>query len=171
MINFGVKADVIGSDVRMKIADVPDNTKIAEIDRVGVKSIELVVTDFIQNLNVSTSGAVGKRFMQTIWSNVTGSDTLKKRANMIGRLRLSRGRFSKDEIQRDEWLTLVGREVAETGPSNGYTIVLADDRKISNKKLRKSQSAKLRRYANSFCYEHAKQALIKFYQDELEPIL
>jgi hypothetical protein len=90
---------------------------------------------------------------------------------MIGKLQLRRGKFSKDEVKRDEWLTMIGEEILTAGSSDSYTIVLENGRKISNKQLRKSQSVKLRRYANSFSYEHAKQALIQFYYDELEPLL
>lgn len=171
ILNFGVKAEVIGGDVRMKIADVPDNTTIDEMNREGVKYIELKVTDFIQNLDVSTKGTASKRVMEYIWSSASGASGLKKRANLIGKLRLSRGRFSKHEVRHDEWLTMIGSEIVTAGSSDGYTIVLENKRRISNKQLRKSQSVRLRRYANSFSYEHAKQAMIQFYYDELQPIL
>jgi hypothetical protein len=66
VLNFALQADVIGSDVRIKIADVPDNATIEEMVHTGVKNIELDVTDFIQNLDVSTSGTAGKRVMRYI---------------------------------------------------------------------------------------------------------
>ena len=41
---------------------------------------------------------------------------LKKRANAVGRMKLRRGRFEREEIKKDQWLTAIGKELMIAGP-------------------------------------------------------
>lgn len=164
VLQLANKADVLGQDIKMKIADVPDKTTLEQIEEVGVKHVDFSITSFMENLNISTKNQAGSRIMRMILGMPAQDAALRKRANAIGRMTLKRGRFERDEIQKDEWLTAVGKELMIAGSSDHFTIILEDKTKISNSNLRKSRCVKLRRHANSYSFEHAKMELEAYYQ-------
>lgn len=95
ILNFGVKADVVSKDLKMKILDVPDHTTIQDLVTTGVRSIDFDVTDFIQNLDALTHGTEAERLMQCILRDVSGATTHRKLSTTTGKLHLSRGRLKK----------------------------------------------------------------------------
>lgn len=165
MLQLAQRADVLGDDVRMKIADVPDQTTLARIEEVGVREVDFSITSFMENLSISTRQQAGSRIMQMILGMPADDVGLRKRANAIGRMVLKRGRFTKDEIHRDQWLTDIGKELMIAGSSESFTIILEDKTRVSNSMLKKSKTANLRRHANSFSFDHAKMELEAYYQE------
>lgn len=165
MLQLAQRADVLGDDVRMKIADVPDQTTLARIEEVGVREVDFSITTFMEGLNISTRQQAGSRIMGMILGMPAEGEALRKRANAIGRMVLKRGRFAKDEIQKDQWLTDIGKELMVAGSSESFTIILEDKTKVSNSMLRKSKTANLRRHANSFSFDHAKMELEAYYRE------
>lgn len=165
MLQLAQRADVLGDDVRMKIADVPDQTTLARIEEVGVREVDFSITSYMENLNISTQQQAGSRVMRMILGMPDDNATLKKRANAIGRMTLKRGRFKKDEVPRDQWLTDIGKELMIAGSSDSFTIILEDKTRVSNSSLKKSKIANLRRHANSFSFDHAKMELEAYYRD------
>lgn len=159
MLQLAKHADVLGNDVKMRIADVPDKTTLARIEKIGVREVNFSITSFMANLNISTQQKTGARIMDMIFGMPSDGDRIKKRANAIGRMILKRGRFRKDEVQKDQWLTNIGKELTTTDSSESFTIILEDDTKVSNSMLKKSKLVKLPRHANSFSFEHAKWEL------------
>lgn len=164
VLQLAQKGDVLGQDVKMKIADVPDKTTLEQIATVGVKQVDFSITSFMENLNISTRDQAGSRIMRMILAMPAQDAELRKRANAIGRMTLKRGRFERDEIPKDAWLTAIGKELMIAGSSDHFTIVLEDKTKISNSNLRKSKSVQLRRHANSFSFENAKMELEEYYK-------
>lgn len=165
VLQLAHRADVLGDDVRMKIADVPDRTTLERIEEVGVREVDFSITSFMESLDISTKQQAGSRIMQMILGMPAGQTTLKKRANAIGRMVLKRGHFEKEEVHKDQWLTNIGKELMIAGSSDRFTIVLEDKTKVSNSMLRKSKVANLKRHANSFSFEHAKMELRAYYRE------
>lgn len=164
VLQLAQKGDVLGQDVKMKIADVPDKTTLEQIATVGVKQVDFSITSFMENLNISTRDQAGSRIMRMILAMPAQDAELRKRANAIGRMTLKRGRYERDEIPKDAWLTAIGKELMIAGSSDHFTIVLEDKTKISNSNLRKSKSVQLRRHANSYSFENAKMELEEYYK-------
>lgn len=158
-------ADVLGGDVTMRIADVPDQTTLNRITEVGVKEIDFSITSYLENLNISTRKEKVARYLQMALGMPEDASKLRKRANTTGRVILKRGRFTKEEVHQDQWLTELGRELMADETSESFKIVLEDNTKVSNSMLKKSKSVKLPRHANSFSFDHAKKELEAYYQE------
>lgn len=88
---------------------------------------------------------------------------VRKRANSVGRMVLKSGKFTKEEIKKDQWLTNIGQELMNGGDSERFTITLNDGTTVSNSKLRKSKSVRLPRSASSYSFDHAKMELEAYY--------
>ncbi|WP_421702675.1 hypothetical protein [Aliiroseovarius sp.] len=164
VLQLAHKADVLGQDVRMRIADVPDATTLERIQEVGVREVDFSITSFMESLDISTGQQAGTRVMRMIFGLPSQKQVLRKRANAIGRMVLKRGRFKKDEVQKDQWLTDIGKELMIAGSSESFKIVLEDKTTVSNSMLKKTQSVRLPRHANSFSFERAKMELANWYE-------
>jgi len=164
VLQLARKGDVLSEEVRMRIADVPDKTTLARIGEIGVREVDFSVTSFMENLDITTSAQAGSRVMRMIFGMPSENAVLRKRANAIGRMVLKRGRFTKDEIPKDQWLTDIGKELMVAGSADSFRIVLEDGTTVSNAMLKKSKSVNLRRHANSFSYDHAKMELEAYYR-------
>src|SRR6202000_2617556 len=128
-----------------KVSDVPNKTEIDKIKTVGVKSIDLSIDGYLATFDKISDGTKtsGAQFVQKIFGAPAGSENIRKRANTHGKLHLSRGKFKKEEIRKDEWLTDIGRTIIEDNIGE-YTIVLEDKSKISNLKLKVTKGVKLK---------------------------
>lgn len=166
VLDLAKRGDVVSDDVRLRIADVPDRVTLARIKEIGVKEVDFSIETFFENLDVDARGEKRSRVMQMIFGMPADEATTRARANALGRLILKRGRFEKDEIKRDPWLTNIASELTQAEPVDRYTITLEDDSKISNSSLKKSKIVRLNRHANSFSFESAK-AELEMYRREL----
>lgn len=165
VLEFASKAEAIGSDVKMRIADVPDKTTLRQLAEIGVKEVDFSIMSFFESLEIDTRRQAGMRVMQMILGVSSDCKATKHRANAVGKMILRRGRFEKDEVHKDEWLTDIGRELMVAGSVEKYTITLEDGTKVSNASLKKTRSVKLKRHANSFAFESAKAELESFYRE------
>lgn len=165
---LGIKAGVLASDFAFKVSDVANKTEIEKIQEVGVKSIDLSVTSYLATFDKIADGTTmpGAGFVRKIFGTPADAENIRKRANTSGRLVLNRGRFKKEEIRKDAWLTDIGKTIIE-GDIGEYTITLEDESKISNLKLKVTKGVKLKTFANSICPQHTKHELKSFY-DELQ---
>ena len=165
ILTLAQKAGVLGNEVHMKIAEVPDQTTLDHIQEVGVREVDFKITSFMENLNIPRDQKPGSRIMQMILGMPADHNTTRKRANATGRIILKRGGFKKDEIRRDQWLTDIGAELMIADSSDDFNLILEDGSKISNASLKKSKIVKLPRHANSFSFEHAKRELASYYNE------
>lgn len=165
VLDLAAKADVLSTGVRIRIADVPDRTTLARIREVGVRELDFSITTFFEDSEINARSRVGSRVIQMIFGLPAGDRAIKHRANAQGRMTLKRGRFEKDEVNKDEWLTEIGQELTIAGSADNYKMVLEDGTKISNTALKKSKPVKIRRHANSFSFDHAKAELQQYYSD------
>ncbi|WP_378980054.1 hypothetical protein [Paracoccus rhizosphaerae] len=165
MLELAANSGVLDREAKMRIADVPDQTTLARIEEIGVKEVLFTINNFMENLNVSARHPSGSRVMQMIFGMPSEGNDVRKRANAIGKIILSRGKFVKDEVQKDQWLTEIGKELTEADSVDSFRITLEDGTKASNSMLRKSKVVKLPRHANSYSFDHAKKALELYYKD------
>ncbi|MBO6789996.1 MAG: hypothetical protein JJ894_05590 [Dinoroseobacter sp.] len=165
VLALAAKVEVLGEDVKMKITDVPDKTTLETIREVGVKEVEFYVESYFEALALDTRNQAGAKVMQMIFGSPKKTDDLKHRANAAGRMVLTRGKFVKDEVPKDEWLTDIGQELMVAGSVDRYKIKLEDGTKISNASLKVSKQVLLKRHANSFSFSSAKSELAQWYID------
>ena len=165
VLDLAYRAGTLSSDVKMRVADVPDKTTLSRINDIGVKEVEFSIESFFQNLELDTKGKAGTRIMKMVLGMPSNPDVTAVRANAVGRIVLKRGRFEKEEVHRDQWLTNIGHELMVAEPVEQYRITLEDGSKISNKSLKKSKTVRLRRHANSFSFDSAKAELGSYLQE------
>lgn len=166
VLELARKAGAVNDDVRLRIADVPDRVTLARIQETGVKEVDFSIETFFENLDLGLRGKKPSKIMQIIFGMPSDGAATRARGNAIGRLILKRGRFERDEVKRDPWLTDIARELTEAEPVDRYTITLEDNSKISNSSLKKTKVVRLNRHANSFSFESAKVEL-EIYRREL----
>ena len=159
------RADVLGKDVRMRVADVPDQTTLNRIAEVGVKEIDFSITSYLESLNITAGSQKLAPVLKMVLGMPQDATKSRKRANTKGRVVLKRGRFTKEEVHKDQWLTDIGGELMADGASESFKIVLEDNTKVSNSTLKRSKTVKLPRHANSFSFDHAKKELEAYYQE------
>ncbi len=164
VLTLAQSAEVLERGVTLKISDVPDKTTLDRLRTVGVKEVDIGVTSYIQNLDFLKSGSSFGKVVKSVFATPDDKDAIRKRANAVGKLSLRRGRFEKDELEKDQWLTEIGAEILEEGVSEDFKIRLEDGSTVSNSSLKKSKSVKLKRYANSFSYDGAKLELKNYFK-------
>jgi len=104
-----------------------------------------------------------QKVLRTLLVQPASNAGIKKRQNARGRLKLSRGRFLKDEIKKDEWLTEVGKEIVKSDLDEAYRITLEDGRSLTNTNLKMIKKVKVRRFANTVSYEHMQSQMHNFW--------
>lgn len=168
LYDLGEKAGVVDNSLNIKISDVPNKTELSKAQEIGIKKVDFSIKSFLANLENFPDENKKSGDVISLLSKVFGvPDTvngLKKRANTSGRVILSRGKFKKEEIHKDEWLTDIGAEVIENDLED-YTIVLEDGSKISSSTLKVTKSVKINKFANSISYDGAKAELAQFYKE------
>mgnify|MGYP003677910688 CR=1 FL=1 len=160
MLRMAQGAQVVGSEVKIRIADIPDRNVLERIRRVGVKKVHFSVTTFMENLHFGKDQSAGSRVMRMIFGeSETSSDKIRRRANVVGHMQLSRGRFDAEEGPIDQWLTEIGAELIEASAPDSFRLELEDESKISESMMKKSKTVHLTKTANSFSYHNAKVEL------------
>jgi hypothetical protein len=169
MVHLAQDSDLLGKDVKMRVADVPDRTIVERIDQVGVREVDFSITSYLAALDLGVHWQQKPKLFRQLFGlpRSNGADQ-RKRANAMGRIVLKRGRFKPDEIKRDQWITEIAHEVAQENIPNSYRITLEDGTKISDEKLKKSKSVKISRHANSYDYANAKEEREQFYRELAE---
>jgi hypothetical protein len=163
--DLGIKAGVIDKSLKLKISDVPNKTELKKVKEIGVKKIELGVDGYLASIEEFQHKSAQQKILEKIFGVPSNAESVRKRANTHGRLILSRGgKFKKEEIKRDDWLTSVGETIIDSG-ADDYRIILEDGTKIATAKLKVSKSVKLKKVANTISYAEAKLALFQFYEE------
>lgn len=162
------KGHILADDKHLLLSDVPNRLSIEHVQKVGVKNIELDISSYLASLDyIKSHKKVGAPF-RSIFAGPLSPDDVAKRSQTTGKLFLSRGgKFKKEEISQDEWLTKIGTDIL-SDESDEYTITLEDGYQISSSKLRVSKTVKLNKKANNaFDREQAHLEMLAYY-DELE---
>lgn len=141
------------------IDDVPKQSSIDELRESGVKSIDLNITDYLENLPEARELPP---LLKAILARPINQADARKRDNAIGKLTLNRGRIlKKEEIDKDLFLTGIGEEILQVEPED-YTIRLENGRTLTPKNFKISKTYKVPAFANTTSYEHVKQAITDF---------
>lgn len=167
---ISVKAGVVEDEFSLHISDVPNTPEIERINREGVRHIDVNVTSYLADLEVLPFSSEQKSLLDPLLAILgkppAGSD-LSMRAAATGKIVLSRGAWSKEEVlKKDLWLTHVGESVVNS-QLDDYTIVLEDGSKVSTNKIKVSKACRIKQHANTFDRNHA-ELLISTYYDELK---
>jgi hypothetical protein len=158
------KAQLIEKSFRLKVSDVPNQVELKRAKEIGIKKIELGIDGYLASIDQLDHKSVKNKILEKIFGSPDSAESIRKRANTHGRLTLSRSKFKKEEIQKDDWLTSVGETIVESGAED-YTITLEDGTKISTAKLKVSKPVRIKKHANTFAYNEVKAALYQYYKD------
>jgi len=158
--------NILADDKHLVLSDVPNKLTIEHVHKVGVKHIDLDVSSYLASLDYVKSSKSDANIFNSIFQSPIGPDDVVKRAQSTGRLFLSRGgKFKKEEISQDEWLTKIGTEIIAE-ESEDYLITLEDGNQISSSKLRVNKTVSLNRKGNNtFSREHAHLELLAYYNE------
>ncbi len=157
------KSGLIDSGTRMDVLDVPNKVELKELHESGVAKIDFGITDYLASLpDFRTTKA---KFLETMLRRPSEFEELRKRSQTVGRVTLSRGKFRKDEIEKDEWLTEIGSEIVESDIEDTYTIKLENGKTLTNRNLKLQKTVKVRRYANTVNYSQLENELAKFQKE------
>lgn len=146
----------------IRIEDTPRRTTLDELKRVGVRSIDLSITDYMESLPQARDLP---EVLKAIFAAPMDPDEAVKRAKSVGRVKLSRGRVLKKEkidFERDEYLTSIGERVFLSEGDDDYTITLENDRVLHPRNFKISKTYEVPKYANSVSFPHLKEALANF---------
>lgn len=146
----------------LMIDDVANQTTLGDLRRTGVKEIHLGVSDYLASLPPDHS--LKNRVMDAIWTSPSNPEEMTRRGAHNGRLALSRGRFKKDEIKIDPWLTKVGERIVEEDDED-YSIVLEDGRRLTNSNLKVTRKVRVQKQYNTVSWKELKGHLAKFMGD------
>lgn len=167
LLDIARKSKAVNDDFYLRVSDVPNLTEIDRLNQVGVKYVDFNLTSYLASMSTLSANTLkdkGLSVLQSLFCVPDEVSRVKKRASMTGRMMLSRGRFSKDEVQKDQWLTEIGAKIASDG-FDDYTIILEDGTKISTSKLKVSKPIKLKRYANSYSCDEANKEVEQYYEE------
>jgi hypothetical protein len=162
--NIAEKAEIIEKSFGMKVSDVPNQGELKRVKEIGIKKIDLGIDGYLTSIDQLDYKSLKNKIFEKIFGFPDSAESIKKRANTHGRLILSRSKFKKEEIQKDDWLTSVGETIVESG-ADDYTIILEDGTKISTAKLKVSKPVRIKKHANTFSYNEVKAALYQYYKD------
>ncbi len=168
IMDLAKKADAVNDDFNFRIADVPNKTELERVNNIGVKEIDLSLTSYLSTFdnfkNTSISSSV-MPVLERVFGQPDETSRLKKRASAKGSLKLTRGgRFKRDEIPKDDWLTDIGATIIEQDLED-YKIWLEDGTAISSSNLKVMRSVKLNKHANTFSVDDAKIHTAAFYEE------
>ena len=165
--DLGKKSGCIENSLDLRVDDVPNQSELQRVSEVGVKCVNLNLSSYLASFeefqNTSTTRNIAQA-MQKILGSPDDTHSLRKRANVTGRLVLRRGRFVKEELEKDEWLTDIAETIIDSR-FDDYTIELEDGTKVSTAKLKVNKPVKLKRFANTVDTKEAKAALETYYKE------
>ena len=157
--NLAAAAGKLPSAAVLNIEDLPNQVTIGEVSRVGAKTLDFGLTDYLNSLEPQNNM---RGVLRALLTSPKGDGIHRKRAATQGRIRLNRGRFTKDEFKKDEWLTDVAVAVLEERDGPEYTIILENGKKITASDLKMQKRVSLPKHATTVSYLATKNALIDF---------
>ncbi|WP_420397539.1 hypothetical protein [Nioella sp.] len=153
---------IIPSGERISLEDVANQTSLKDLRKTGVREITLGVSDYLASL--PTNSDLGSRVLNAIWASPSGAEEIRRRESRHGRLVLSRGRFKKDEVKFDPWLTGVGEKIVEADDED-YTIVLEDERRLTSSNLKMVRKVRVKKQYNTVNWVELKRHLVEFFRE------
>ncbi|MCH2165330.1 MAG: hypothetical protein MK098_11845 [Marinovum sp.] len=168
VLDIAAKSEVLSQDVRMQVADVPNQMEIERVNSTGVKKVEFALNNYFEKLKLAPRQPAGLRVLKKLFGEKVDAEETQRRAEMLGRVVLKRNRFRRDEVQKDQWLTEVGEEILTAGSADDFLIVLEDNSKIRADQLQRTKQVKINKHANTFSYSHAVMELSQFRLDCLQ---
>lgn len=160
--DLAVKLDILPADESISLEDVANQTNLRDLRKTGVREISLGVSDYLASLPQETD--FGSRVLRAIWASPSDPEDVLRREARHGRLTLSRGRFKKDELKFDPWLTSVGEQIVEADDEE-YVIILEDDRRLTNTNLKMVKKVRVKRHYNTVNWTELKGHLSQFFND------
>lgn len=160
-------ANAVDDNFNFSIEDVPNTPEIERINSVGVKSIELNVTSYLADLESLPFSERRQGILNTltaIFGTPPSNKDIKLRAATSARVTLTRGKFSKEENEKDEWLTNVGETIVSSELDN-YKITLEDKTRVSTTKIRVSKPIRIKRFANTLNHEDAELKVSEYFKE------
>lgn len=158
------KGNILGDQKHIVLSDVPNKLTIENVNKIGVKRIDLDISSYLTSLDYIKPKKATPSFLKSIFSSPTSIAEVRRRNETTARVYLKRGKFKKEEVRKDEWLTMIGTEIIKEEPKD-YTITLEDGSKIGTSTLHVSKSVDLNRHGNSFNREHSHLELINYYAE------
>lgn len=166
--DLAIKAEAVNDDFNFRISDVPNKTELERVNEIGVKEIDLSLTSYLSTFDGFRNTSVSSEVMpilERVFGQPDDTSSLKKRSSAKGRLLLSRGgRFQKEEIQKDDWLTDIGETVIKQDLDE-YKIKLEDGTTISTSNLKVMKPVRLARHGNTFSVAEAKLQTETFFEE------
>ena len=153
---------IISENEHFSLVDVPNQSNLIDLKETGVREIQLGVSDYLASLPGGTD--LKSRVMNAIWATPSDPNELKHRQENHGKLVLKRGRFKKDEIKYDQWLTNVGREIVAADDQE-YKIILEDERVLTSTNLKMVKTVRIKRQYNTVNWVELRLQLEKFYKE------
>lgn len=158
--------EFIRKDARFFLSDVPNKTTAEEINRVGVKHIDLNITSYLGSMAyLEAPGALGE-FFKSIFAPTKSTDDIAKSANSTGRVILKRGKLDKEAFDVDQWLTNAGLQLySDKDEFSDYKIILENGKEIGPTELRVGKKVKINRRSNFYDRAHAEILLLDYFKE------
>lgn len=158
--SFLYRSEVTSTLNPFSIEDVPSRTTVQQLRDIGVKSIDVSITDYLENLP-------GARDLPGVFKSILAKplceEDVRRRQNAVGRLRLNRGRFLKsEEVEKDKYLTSIGEQIFGSDFSDDYTIILENGKALKPNNLKVTRTYGVEVFANSISYPQIKLAAADF---------
>lgn len=160
IIKLALALGLVKDVTSLSIEDLPNQVSLRELRDVGVRSINLDVTGYLESLPPSVS--IKDKILRALLVQPLSDEEHRKRAATVARIGVKRGAYSKDEIHKDKWLTELGEDVLTEADAGDYTIILENGKKLTAKQLRRQKPVKVKRHANSVNYDQVKMELHQF---------
>ena len=99
ILDLAGKMTALTSGVGMRIEDLPANVTVEEIQRIGVRELHFLFTDYLESVSQRTS--LGSRVLDALLLQMRGTSAIHKRKATVAKFKASRGAFGKEELHRD----------------------------------------------------------------------
>lgn len=165
--HLAVDAGIIPSSTSFNFSSIPNADVIENINRVGVKKVDFDATAFI--------GSLPKSKLNNVLDNIFGStgtpEALKSRRENVANISIQNSSFWRKttightDIDRNDWLGSIAKEVVHDDALGEYTIILNDNVPIKSGTLLWCQIVYIPNNGTTFDDKDAHIKMVKFYQD------
>lgn len=153
-----------GSAPSIRLEDVPSQATLAEIRSVGVRQVEFGISEFMEGVPASAASKLNP-ILRALLAKPASLPEARKRAQAVGKVVLSRGRFLKQEqISRDDFVTEVAAQVYQHG-TDDYIIRLENNKPIRANAIVISKVCNVPVFANSVSYDRLKEEILQYVRE------
>lgn len=170
---LGTHSHTIANDFKFKISDVPNQNNLNKIKELGVKRVNFDIYDYLSALKgipFESNGFIDDvsknktTMLRKMFATPDTNEGRKRRSNTTAKVMLSRGKFKKDEMRIDDWLTDIGQTLVDQDDTE-YTLILEDESVISTKELKISKRVKVQTHANTICPDKTRAELLQYHSE------